>query len=41
MLNLINKNLTYLQNYPIFKNNNDFVKKMAAKLNKDKIIVIT
>ncbi|MFA5916990.1 MAG: AAA family ATPase [Candidatus Gracilibacteria bacterium] len=41
MLNFINKNLTYLQNYPIFKNNNDFIKEMTLKLNKDKIIVIT
>lgn len=41
MLELINKNLDYLKNYPIFKNNNDFVKKMAGKLNKDRIVVIT
>jgi hypothetical protein len=41
MLKLINKNLDYLKTYPIFKNNNDFIKKMIDKLNKDKIIVIT
>ncbi len=41
MLKIINKNLDYLKNYPIFKNNNEFIKKMASKLNKDKIVVIT
>jgi hypothetical protein len=41
MLNLINKNLEYIKNYPIFNNNNEFIKKITLKLNKDKIVVIT
>jgi hypothetical protein len=41
MLKLINKNREYLKNYPVFNNNNDFIKKMTLKLNKDKIVVIT
>ncbi len=41
MLKLINKSLEYLKNYPIFENNNEFVKKITDKLNKDKIVVIT
>lgn len=41
MLKLINKNLDYLKNYPIFNNNNELIKKITEKLNKDKIVVIT
>ncbi|NDK08507.1 AAA family ATPase [Candidatus Gracilibacteria bacterium] len=41
MYNLINKNLRYLKEYPIFNNNNDFIQKIIKKLNKDKIVVIT
>lgn len=41
MLKLINKNLEYIKNYPIFGNNNEFIKKITEKLNKDKIVVIT
>ena len=41
MIKLINKNLDYLKNYPIFNNNNKLIKKITEKLNKDKIVVIT
>lgn len=33
--------MAYLKNYPIFGNNNDLIKKITEKLNKDKIVVIT
>ncbi len=41
MINLINKNLNFLSDYPIFKNNIEFVKNIVSILNKDRIVIIT
>ncbi len=41
MKELIEKNLNYLNNYPIFSNNNDIIKKIVDMLNKDRIIIIS
>lgn len=41
MLNLINKSHEFLRTYPIFQDNNDFIKKIVDKLNTDRIVVIT
>ncbi|MDD3302161.1 MAG: AAA family ATPase [Candidatus Gracilibacteria bacterium] len=41
MIELINKNLEYLKNYPIFQNNNKLIKDIVENLNKDKISIIT
>ncbi len=41
MLDLINKNIDFLMNYPIFQNNNELIKNIVDKLNKDRIVVVT
>lgn len=41
MIELIKNNLEYLKNYPIFQNNNDLIKNIVNKLNKDRIVVVT
>nr|MDD3720298.1 AAA family ATPase [Candidatus Gracilibacteria bacterium] len=41
MINLIEKNLEFIKNYPIFQDNNEFIKKIVGKLNNDRIVVIT
>lgn len=41
MINLIEKNLEFIKNYPIFQDNNEFIKKIVWKLNNDRIVVIT
>lgn len=41
MKSLIDKNLNYINNYPIFHNHNEIIKNIVDTLNKDRIIIIS